>query len=87
MLIHHCLKEKRQPFMSFILTPFHPKRPSCGGFMVSAFGLDIEELPRGCQSDIIVIPAAKRVVSSENMAAALLAQKWVDSGRPSKRLV
>ena len=57
--------------------PIPQQAPIMWWFHGSAFGLDIEDTPRGCQSDI-VIPAAKRVVSSENMAAALLAQNgWI----------
>ena len=46
-------------------------------FHGSAFGLDTTETPRGCTPDI-VIPAAKRIVNSENVPAALLSHHdWI----------
>ena len=75
---YESLFEEEQPtFYTLRPDPLPLQAPIMWWFHGSAFGLDIDETPRGCQADT-VIPAAKRVVTSENMAAALLAQKgWI----------
>ena len=70
-------ENERPTFYVLHPDPIPQNAPVMWWFHGSAFGLDVDDTPRGCQSDIIV-PAAKRVVNSENMAAALLAHHgWV----------